>query len=63
MAKSVDLTEWTELGARLAVAGPDKYDELLEALRKIVEAQETISGFDWQLLFGSRPSATKRYRA
>jgi hypothetical protein len=56
-----EMSEWTELGARLALAGPEKFDEMLEALRKIVDVQETISGYDWQLLFGSRPS--KRYRA
>lgn len=61
MAKEVDMDEWTELGARLAVAGPEKYDEILDALRKIVDAQETISSYDWQLLFGRRP--TKRYQA
>lgn len=61
MPKTVDVIEWTELGARLAEAGPEKYDEILEALRKIVEAQETIAAFDWQLLFGQRPS--KRYMA
>lgn len=59
--KSVDVSEWTEMGARLAVAGPEKYDEILDAVRKIVDVQELIAGFDWQLLFGERPS--KRYRA
>ena len=57
----VDVAEWTELGARLANAGPEKYAEILDALRKIVEAQELIAEFDWQLLFGERPS--KRYHA
>jgi hypothetical protein len=61
VAKVVDVTEWSELAARLAVAGPEKHDELLDALRKIVEAQEEIARFDWQLLFGARPS--KRYVA
>jgi len=59
--KFVDVAEWTEIGARLAVAGPEKYSEVIDALRKIVEAQEVIASFDWQLLFGERPS--KRYRA
>lgn len=58
---TVDLTEWNDLGHRLAIAGHDKYEEILVALRKIVEAQETIASFDWQLLFGVRP--TKRYEA
>jgi hypothetical protein len=57
----VDVVEWSELGARLAKAGPEKYAEVLEAIRKIVEAQEVIAQFDWQLLFGERPS--KRYHA
>lgn len=56
-----DMAEWSQLGARLALAGPQKFEELIEALRKIVDAQETIAQFDWQLLFGERPS--KRYRA
>ena len=59
--KTVTMDEWDDLGVRLAVAGPEKYDEILDALRKIVEAQETIASFDWQLLFGARPS--KRYLA
>lgn len=57
----VDVVEWSELGARLAEAGPEKYREVLEAVRKIVEGQETIAEFDWQLLFGERPN--KRYHA
>lgn len=60
-AGTVDMAEWRDLGHRLAIAGPKKYEEIVEALRKIVEAQETIAAFDWQLLFGARPS--KRYRA
>lgn len=59
--KAIDIAEWTELGHRLAIAGPEKYAEIVEALRKIVDAQETIAVFDWQLLFGARP--TKRYQA
>jgi hypothetical protein len=57
----VDVVEWTELGIRLAKAGPEKYEELLIAVRKITDAQEVIAEFDWQLLFGERPS--KRYNA
>ena len=56
-----DTCEWAELGARLRAAGPQKFNELLDALRSIVDAQETIAQFDWQLLFGERPS--KRYLA
>lgn len=50
----IDVQEWTKLAARLAVAGPEKFDELLGALRKIVVAQETIAEFDGQLVFGER---------
>jgi hypothetical protein len=57
----IDLKEWLDLGQRLAIAGPGKFGEIVEALRKIVDAQETIATYDWQLLFGRRPS--KRYRA
>jgi hypothetical protein len=57
----VDVIEWAELGARLAVVGPDKFAELIDAMRKIVDAQEMIAKFDWQLLFRDRPS--KRYLA
>jgi hypothetical protein len=57
----VDVVEWTELGTRLASAGPEKFAEILDAVRKITEAQEVIAEFDWQLLFGERPS--KRYHA
>lgn len=57
----VDVSEWTELGLRLKTAGHEKYVEILEAVEKIVEAQEVIAQFDWQLLFGERPS--KRYHA
>lgn len=60
-AQVVDVVEWSDLGARLAEAGPEKYAEILEAVRKIVDAQEVIAQFDWQLLFGERPS--KRYHA
>lgn len=61
MNRTKDVTEWTDLAARLEVVCPEKHDELLEALRQIVETQETIARFDWQLLFGTRPS--KRYMA
>ncbi len=61
MAKTVDLTELLELGARLAVAGPEKLDDVLVRLRRVVEAQEIIAAFDGQLFFRGRP--TKRYEA
>lgn len=62
MPPTIDtLEEWSELGAKLAVLGPEKFGSLLDALRKIVEAQEVIASFDWQLLFRGRPR--KRYQA
>lgn len=56
-----DVSEWSELGARLVDANEEKFAELLEAMRKIVESQELIAGFDWQLFLRSRPR--KRYTA
>lgn len=53
--------EWAELGERLLEAGPDKFYEVLRGLRDVVEAQETIAKFDWQLLHRGRPR--KRYQA
>jgi hypothetical protein len=53
--------EWAELGARLLAAGPDKFDEVLRGLRDVVEAQEVIKRFDWQLMHRGRPR--KLYRA
>ena len=53
--------EWMELGERLLKAGPDKFYEVLRGLRDVVEAQETIAKFDWQLLHRGRPR--KRYEA
>jgi hypothetical protein len=60
-AGTLNIEEWADLGTRLAIAGPEKYEEIVSALREIVDAQETIAQFDWQLLFGKRPS--KRYQA
>ena len=53
--------EWLALGERLLAAGPDKFSEMLRGLRDVVEAQETIQRFDWQLLHRGRPR--KRYEA
>lgn len=54
-------TEWEALGERLLVAGPDKFHEVLRMLRHVVEAQEMIARFDWQLMLRGRPR--KRYEA
>jgi hypothetical protein len=53
--------EWLKLGERLLAAGPDKFDEVLRGLRDVVEAQELIASYDWQLLHRGRPR--KVYRA
>lgn len=53
--------EWLELGRRLMAAGPEKFDEVRRGMRDVVEAQETIAKFDWQLLHRGRPR--KRYEA
>lgn len=53
--------EWAELAERLHTAGPDKFYEVLRGLRDVVEAQEIIARFDWQLLHRGRPR--KVYRA
>lgn len=61
MDQVLTLDEWTSLGRTLARVGPEKFEQLLLALRKIVELQQEISRFDWQLVFRRRP--TKRYQA
>jgi hypothetical protein len=53
--------EWVALAERLLAAGPEKFAEVLRGLRDVVEAQETIARFDWQLLHRGRPR--KRYEA
>lgn len=51
---------WVELGERLKAVGPEKFDEVLEGLRDVVEAQEIIARFDWQLMHRGRPRKTYR---
>lgn len=58
-AGTVDVVEWSELGARLAEVNQAKYEQLLTAMRQIVEAQELLAEFDWQLFMRARPN--KRY--
>lgn len=53
--------ELLSLGERLLAAGPDKFYEIMRGLRDVVEAQEIIAKFDWQLLHRGRPR--KVYRA
>lgn len=52
---------WALLGERLAVAGPEKFDQVVERLTDVVEAQELISEYDYQLFLRGRPR--KRYLA
>jgi hypothetical protein len=57
-----ELAEWIELGLRLHAAGPEKHDQVVTSLRRVVDAQEVIAEFDWQLAFRpGRPG--KRYEA
>lgn len=51
----------TELGRRLLELCPEKVDHVIDALRKVLDAQETLARFDWQLPFRGRPR--KRYLA
>lgn len=53
--------EWLALAERLLAVGPEKFYEVLGGLREVVEAQEIIARFDWQLLHRGRPR--KVYRA
>lgn len=50
-----------DLGRRLLEASPEKFTQVLEALAKVLEVQETLARFDWQLPFRGRPR--KRYLA
>ncbi len=56
-----DKVEWKELGERLLAANPEKFAEVMSGLRDVVEAQEIIARFDWQLMLRGRPR--KLYRA
>ena len=38
-----DMREWTQLGAQVADLHPEKYDELIQAMRKIVEATHVLA--------------------
>jgi hypothetical protein len=47
--------EWVALGERLLAVCPEKFLEVLRGLRELIEAQEIIARFDWQLPFRGRP--------
>lgn len=53
--------EWLELGAELLDASPEKFAEVKQGLRELIEAQRIIAEYDWQLMFRGRPR--KRYHA
>lgn len=53
--------EWRTLGERLLDVSPEKFAEVLRGMRDVVEAQEIIARFDWQLMHRGRPR--KLYRA
>jgi hypothetical protein len=53
--------EWVALAERLQAACPEKFAEALCGMRELVDAQEIISRFDWQLMSRGRPR--KQYRA
>lgn len=56
------MAEWCALGDRLAMSGPDAFQDVLSKLREIAEAQEIIAKFDHQLILRVR-RPTKRYLA
>lgn len=41
--------EWTSLGARLASLCPEKFDEIVDALRETVAVHELLRGRNWSL--------------
>jgi hypothetical protein len=43
----VDLSEWTELAARLAAADPRRHAKLLDALRTVVAKTEALELLEW----------------
>ncbi len=53
--------EWLALGEQLLSANADKFEEVVSGLRDVVEAQQIIARFDWQLMHRGRPR--KRYQA
>jgi len=56
------IQELVGLGARLLVASPKKWDEMIARVRAFVEAQETIARADGLLILRpDRPN--KRYQA
>lgn len=54
---------WLSLGERLAVAGPDKFADVIRRLEAVAEAQEIIASYDHQLWLRGGRRPTKRYQA
>ena len=52
----VDLTEWTALGAELAEASPERYLDVMERLRHVIDAQRVINAFESPAQHALRPS-------
>ena len=66
MAKGQDdggyLRDWLELGDELRVINPERYSEVLECVREIVEVQRLLAAHDQKLVLRDR-RPTKRYSA
>lgn len=54
-------TEWLKLGEELLAVNAEKFHEVVGGLRDVIEAQQIIARFDWQLMHRGRPR--KVYRA
>jgi len=53
--------EWLELGEQLRALSEEKFDEVADGLKDVIDAQRVLARFDWQLMFRGRPR--KRYLA
>jgi len=53
--------QWAALGAALRELDEAKFEEVQSGLRDLIEAQQIIARYDWQLMFRGRPR--KRYHA
>lgn len=65
MAKDRDaeqMREWLELGDSLSTTNPERFREVVECVREIVEVQGILAGHDDQLVLRDR-RPTKRYSA
>lgn len=53
------LVEWRRLGARLAELCPEKFDEIVDALRETVDAHEILAPNSWAMGNEVRPGPSK----